>query len=129
MDRVGVNPNLLVLFWPCRHLTCRIAAAAADPRKIKGIILIWRFIDDLRFYLRVQFFPGLAVVLLFLLCSPKYSGMHYWILAEVLYASCSIGSVTGSRAQNTERANSSAPSRCRCRRSRQNLRGSLRRQH
>jgi len=31
-------------------------------------------------------FPGLAVLLLFLLCPPKYIGTYYWISAAALYA-------------------------------------------
>ena len=42
--------------------------------------------DGKRLYFWVQFFPGLAVLLLFLLYQPKYTGTHYWIVAGVLYA-------------------------------------------
>jgi len=49
-------------------------------------LLLWRSTDDLRLYFWVQFFPGLAVLLLFLLCPPKYSGTYYWISAAALYA-------------------------------------------
>jgi hypothetical protein len=34
----------------------------------------------------VQFFPGLALLLLFLLYPPKYTGTYYWIVAAGLYA-------------------------------------------
>jgi hypothetical protein len=33
----------------------------------------------------VQFFPCLALPLLFMLFSPKYSGTFYWVIAAVLY--------------------------------------------
>jgi len=49
-------------------------------------LLLWRSTDDLRLYFWVQFFPGLAVLLLFLLCPPKYIGTYYWISAAALYA-------------------------------------------
>ena len=49
-------------------------------------LLLWRWTGDLRLYFWVQFFPGLAVLLLFFLYSPKYTGTYYWIAAGVLYA-------------------------------------------
>jgi len=48
--------------------------------------LYWRWTDDLRLYFWVQFFPGAAVVLLFVLCPARYSGTGYWITAGALYA-------------------------------------------
>jgi len=36
-------------------------------------LLVWRWTDDLRLYFWVQFFPGLAILLLFLLYPPKYT--------------------------------------------------------
>jgi hypothetical protein len=49
-------------------------------------LLLWRWTDDLRLYFWVQFFPGLAVLLLFLLYPPKYTRTYYWIIAVALYA-------------------------------------------
>jgi hypothetical protein len=49
-------------------------------------LLLWRWIDDLRLYGWVQFFPCLAVPLLFLLFRPKYTGTSYWLVAAALYA-------------------------------------------
>jgi hypothetical protein len=49
-------------------------------------LLLWRWTDDLRLYFWVQFFPALAVVALFYLCPPKYTGTFYWIAAGLLYA-------------------------------------------
>jgi hypothetical protein len=34
----------------------------------------------------VQFLPGLAVILLFVLYPPKYTGAYYWIIVGALYA-------------------------------------------
>jgi hypothetical protein len=34
----------------------------------------------------VQFFPGVALALLFLLFPPKYSGTSDWLVAAALYA-------------------------------------------
>jgi hypothetical protein len=98
------NPNDETLFWDRLPMTLSFAAILAIvaeervsettgaillwPALAVGLfsLLLWRWTDDLRLYFWVQFFPGLAVVLLFLLCPPKYSGTHYWILAGVVYA-------------------------------------------
>jgi hypothetical protein len=98
------NPNDETLFWDRLPMTLSFAAILAIvveerisetigaillwPALAVGLfsLLFWRWTDDLRLYFWVQFFPGLAVVLLFLLCPPKYSGTQYWVLAGVLYA-------------------------------------------
>ena len=49
-------------------------------------LLLWRWSGDLRLYGWVQFFPCLALPLMFLLLPPKYTGTHYWIVAATLYA-------------------------------------------
>ncbi len=49
-------------------------------------LLLWRWTGDLRLYGWVQFFPCLAVPLLFLLFRPKYTGTSYWLVAAALYA-------------------------------------------
>ena len=49
-------------------------------------LLLWRWTDDLRLYGWVQFFPCLALPLMFLLLPPKYTGTWYWIVAAALYA-------------------------------------------
>jgi hypothetical protein len=49
-------------------------------------LLLWRWTDDLRLYAWMQFFPFVAVVLLFLFYPPKYSGTYYWIIGGALYA-------------------------------------------
>jgi hypothetical protein len=48
--------------------------------------LLWRWTGDLRLYGWVQFFPCIALPLLFLLFPPKYTGTSYWLIAAVLYA-------------------------------------------
>jgi hypothetical protein len=48
-------------------------------------LLLWRWTDDLRLYFWVQFFPAIAVIVLFLLYPPKYTGTRYWIAAAALY--------------------------------------------
>jgi Ceramidase len=71
-ERVDAQAGRLLL-WPLLAL---------------GIVslLVWRWRDDLRLYAWVQFFPCLALPVLFLLCRPKYSGASWWVVAAVLYA-------------------------------------------
>jgi hypothetical protein len=49
-------------------------------------LLLWRWTGDLRLYVWVQFFPCLALPLMFALLPPKYSGTFYWLVAAALYA-------------------------------------------
>ena len=49
-------------------------------------LLLWRWTGNLRLYVWVQFFPCLALPLMFLLLPPKYSGTSYWLVAAALYA-------------------------------------------
>ena len=98
------DPNDGTLFWDRLPMTLSFAALLALvveervnaragaillwPALAIGLfsLLLWRWNDDLRLYFWVQFFPGLAVLVLFLLYQPKYTGTHYWIAAGVLYA-------------------------------------------
>ena len=48
-------------------------------------LLLWRWTGDLRLYAWVQFFPCLALPLIFLLFAPRFSGTIYWLLAAILY--------------------------------------------
>jgi len=97
------NPNDDTLFWDRLPMTLSFAAILAlavservDARS--GAILLWpalaigvfslvlwRWTDDLRLYFWVQFFPGIAVIVLFLLYPAKYTGTRYWIAAAALY--------------------------------------------
>jgi hypothetical protein len=49
-------------------------------------LLLWRQYGDLRLYAWVQFFPLLTIPVMFLLCTPKYTGTIYWIAAAAIYA-------------------------------------------
>ena len=98
------NPNDRTLFWDRLPMTLAFAAILALvvaervnaragaillwPALAIGLfsLLLWLWTDDLRLYFWVQFFPGLALLLLFLMCSPKYTGTYYWIIAAGLYA-------------------------------------------
>ena len=98
------NPNDGTLFWDRLPMTLcfmAILASAVEervdaraeavllwPLLIIGVLslLLWRWTGDLRLYIWVQFFPCLALPLLFLLFPPKYTGTSYWIIAAALYA-------------------------------------------
>jgi len=98
------DPNDDTLFWDRLPMTLAFAAILALvveervsikvgaillwPALATGLfsLLLWRWTGDLRLYFWVQFFPGLAVILLFLLYPGKYTGMSYWISAGLLYA-------------------------------------------
>ena len=98
------DPNDDTLFWDrlpmtlsfgailalvvAERVSVRAGAILLWPALATGVfsLLLWRWTGDLRLYFWVQFFPGLAIVLLFLLCPPKFTGTNYWIIAGVLYA-------------------------------------------
>ena len=99
-----LDPNDGTLFWDRLPMTFSFAALLALivgervcetagavllwPALAAGLfsLLLWRWTDDLRLYFWVQFLPALAAMLLFSLCSPKYTGSYYWIVAMALYA-------------------------------------------
>jgi hypothetical protein len=58
------------------------------PLLVAGIatLMVWRFTDDLRLYGWVQFFPIAALLLIFVLFPPKYTGTANWLMAAALYA-------------------------------------------
>jgi len=98
------SPNDATLFWdrlPMSIAFMAILAGAVEeridakagalllwPLLALGVIslLVWRWNDDLRLYVWVQFFPCLALPLMFLLTPPKYTGTYYWVIAPALYA-------------------------------------------
>jgi hypothetical protein len=53
-------------------------------------LLLWRWTGDQRLYGWVQFFPCLALPLLFLLFPAKYSGTSCWVIAAMLYAAAKL---------------------------------------
>ena len=57
------------------------------PLVVLGVIslLVWRWTGDLRLYAWVQFFPILALPVMFLLLKPQYTGTSYWIIAAGWY--------------------------------------------
>ncbi len=97
------NPNDGTLFWDRLPMTLTFMAMLATvieervdaragalllwPLLAVGVssLLVWRWTDDLRLYAWVQFFPCLAIPLMFIFLPPKYSGTSYWIVAAALY--------------------------------------------
>jgi ceramidase len=71
-ERVNARAGAILL-WPL------LAVGALS-------LLLWRWNDDLRLYAWVQFFPCLALPVIFLALPPKYTGTSWWIIAAVLYA-------------------------------------------
>src|ERR1700734_4086162 len=70
------------------RVDARIGAVLLLPLIAIGVLslLLWRWTGDLRLYVWVQFFPCLALLLIFLLLPPKYTGTFYWLIAAALYA-------------------------------------------
>jgi Ceramidase len=98
------SPSDGTLFWDRLPMTLSFAAILAIvveervnaragaillwPALAIGLfsLLLWLWTDDLRLYFWVQFFPCVALLALFLLYPPKYTGTRYWIIAAGLYA-------------------------------------------
>ena len=66
----------------------RVGAILLWPMTAIGVfsLLLWHWTGDLRLYAWVQFFPCLALPLIFLLFAPRFSGTIYWLIAAALYA-------------------------------------------
>lgn len=98
------SPNDDTLFWdrlPMALAFMAILANAVEERvnARAGVILLWpllaigvlslllwRWSGDLRLYGWVQFFPCVALPLMFLLFPPKYTGTYLWVVATAVYA-------------------------------------------
>ena len=74
------------------RVDARAGAVLLWPLLAIGLLslFVWRRTDDLRLYAWVQFFPCLALPLLFLLYPPKYTGTSYWIIAVAIYAAAKV---------------------------------------
>ena len=70
------------------RVNARAGAILLWPLVALGVfsLLLWRWTGDLRLYVWVQFFPCLALPLIFVLFPPKYTGTFYWLIAAALYA-------------------------------------------
>lgn len=66
----------------------RVGAILLWPMTAIGVfsLLLWHWTGDLRLYAWVQFFPCLALPLIFILFAPRFSGTIYWLIAAALYA-------------------------------------------
>jgi hypothetical protein len=96
-------PNDWGLFWDRLPMTFAFMAILANvieeridervgkfllwPLVAFGVLslLIWLRVDDLRLYAWVQFFPCIALPLMFWLFAPKHSGTQYWFIAAGFY--------------------------------------------
>jgi hypothetical protein len=96
-------PSDGTLFWDRLPMTIAFSGALAAaveeridertgrlllwPLVVLGVVsmLVWRWTGDLRLYGWVQFFPILALPVMFALLKPKYTGTMYWIAAAGWY--------------------------------------------
>jgi hypothetical protein len=69
------------------RIDARIGALMLWPLVVLGMasLLVWLRYDDLRLYGWVQFFPLVALPILFLMFPPKFTGTGYWFAAAGLY--------------------------------------------
>ncbi len=97
------QPNDAGLFWDRLPMTFAFMAILAnvieeriDPRVGRALLwplvalgvvslLVWLKFDDLRLYGWVQFFPCVALPLIFVLLPPKYTGTAYWFVGAGFY--------------------------------------------
>jgi Ceramidase len=88
-DRLPMALCFMAIFAAAieERLDARAGGVMLGPLLVLGVVslLVWRWTDDLRLYGWVQFFPCLALPLMFLLYPPKYTGTWYWIVAAGLY--------------------------------------------
>jgi len=88
-DRLPITLCFMAIFALAieERVSARVGAVLLWPLLAVGVfsLLLWRWTNDLRLYAWVQFFPCLALPLLFLLFPAKYTGTSYWIVAAALY--------------------------------------------
>jgi hypothetical protein len=89
-DRLPITLVFMAMFASVieERVDARAGAVLLWPLLAVGVfsLLWWRWTGDLRLYGWVQFFPCLALPLLFLLSPAKYTGTSYWLVAVALYA-------------------------------------------
>jgi hypothetical protein len=70
------------------RLGARFGAVLLWPMLAIGVasLVVWVLTDDLRLYFWAQFFPGVALAVLFALYPARYTHAHYWIIAAGFYA-------------------------------------------
>jgi hypothetical protein len=88
-DRLPMTLAFMGLFSAiiAERLDVRLGLALLGPLLVAGVASVWYWhaTDDLRPYYFVQFYPGLAMPLLFLLFPPRYTGTGYLLLALACY--------------------------------------------
>jgi ceramidase len=89
-DRLPMAVGFMAIFAIAieERVDCGLGTILLWPMAAIGVfsLLLWRWTDDLRLYAWVQFFPCLALSVIFLLFPPRFTGTIYWILAAALYA-------------------------------------------
>jgi hypothetical protein len=89
-DRLPITLFFMAIFAAAieERIDARAGALLLWPLLAVGVssLLWWRWTDDLRLYGWVQFFPCLALPLMFLLFPAKYTGTFYWMIAAAFYA-------------------------------------------
>lgn len=77
IDRIGLALTFMALFTAIvtERLCWKLSVWLVGPMVALGVgsVLYWHWTDDLRFYFVVQFFPLVALPLLFLLFRPRYT--------------------------------------------------------
>jgi hypothetical protein len=88
-DRLPIALSFMAIFAYAigERVNAKAGAVLLWPLLAVGVLglLVWRWTGDLRLYGWVQFFPCIALPVLFLLTPAKYTGTSYWIMAAVLY--------------------------------------------
>jgi hypothetical protein len=89
-DRLPMAVGFMAIFAIAiqERVDWRLATILLWPMTAIGVfsLLLWRWTDDLRLYAWVQFFPCLAVPLIFLMFPPRFTGTICWLLAAMFYA-------------------------------------------
>ncbi len=89
-DRLPMSVGFMAIlaFAVEERLDAKAGAILLWPLIAIGIfsLLLWRWNGDLRLYGWVQFFPCVALPILFLFFPPQYTGTSYWLIAAALYA-------------------------------------------
>jgi hypothetical protein len=85
---LGANHMAIFAITIEERVDRRAGAILLWPLTAIGVfsLLAWRWTGDLRLYAWVQFFPCLALPLIFILFAPRFSGTIYWLIAAALYA-------------------------------------------
>jgi Ceramidase len=89
-DRLPMAVGFMAIFTTAieERVDRRLGTILLWPMAAIGVfsLLLWRWTGDLRLYAWVQFFPCIALPLIFFLFAPMVSGTIYWLIAAMLYA-------------------------------------------